>query len=195
MKTLLTITSITIVFTIGLLLAIPQVRSYIWDQIQVRIEVPVEVPYDPNELPLADLIRAESDRAGIPEVITLALAHVESGKSLEPFSTRFEPHIYNNQKASNDFDRRAMSSSHGLLQVMGFHAQNCGLKHWSQLYQPQRNIRCGLKILNDCLARYKSVATQSDRLTKALGCYNGDAVTYPLKVKAALADIVVNNLK
>lgn len=166
-----------------------------------RIEIPVdrivEVPIDPNERDLQTIITDESSRAGVPGLITLAMAHVESSTSLNQFATRFEPSTYTRIKADNDTTRRALASSHGLLQVMGWHASTtCKgiVRHWSELYQPVKNLRCGLKILNDCLGKFAKITDPSERVTKALGCYNGDGDTYPQLVKRALADLVIDRL-
>lgn len=170
-----------------------------WILSKVSIEVPVErlIEIDPNQKAIGELIIEESERAGVPEIITRAMATVESGHKLNPFATRFEPSVYARIKADDDVTRRALASSHGILQVMGFHAaETCKgiVRHWSELYQAQKGLRCGLKILNDCLGRLKNITDASERFTKALGCYNGDADSYPRLVKLALADLVIDNL-
>jgi len=170
-----------------------------WLLKQVSIEVPVErlIEVDPNQKAIGELIIEESERAGVPEIITRAMATVESGHKLNPFATRFEPSVYSRIKADDDVTRRALASSHGILQVMGYHAaETCKgiVRHWSELYQAQKGLRCGLKILNDCLGKASKIVDASERFTRALGCYNGDGDNYPRLVKLALADLVIDNL-
>lgn len=55
----------------------------------------------------------------------------------------------------------------GYMQVMPEHVKFCGLKHWSQLYDDEINIKCGVKIL-----AHELEATRGD-VTRALKRYNG----------------------
>lgn len=117
--------------------------------------------------------------------IVRAIIRVESadGKALN----RFEQATFNKRSDRNasQFDKWALSTSHGLMHVMGFNAKWCGLS-WYELYNDKKNLTCGIALLKDCLDKKKG------DVTKALGCYNGDPVAYPVKVKVALADIELN---
>lgn len=129
-----------------------------------------------------DLIIEISDFHKLDYTLIKAIVRVESGGIVT--ATRFEPAVYQRTAAKDDFERRAMATSHGLMQVMGFNAKSCGLE-WFELYDARNNLTCGMKILKDCLNRHKN------DVTKALGCYNGNLEVYPNKVKVALADIIL----
>lgn len=142
-----------------------------------------------------ELIKETAKKHGVPSEIVEAVIHVESGTSINPHRVRFEPKVFSGLKevrGETDIERRMRASSHGLMQVMGYNASLCGLK-WPELYQPVLNLECGLKILKSCLERHKTSSVEQ-QYTKAFGCYNGDPVVYPAKVKAALADLVIAKL-
>lgn len=67
----------------------------------------------------------------------------------------------------------------GLLQIMPANAKRCGLAHWSKLYEPEANVRCGVRILSEEMKTYNDVF-------KALVAYNGG----PRAVKTALPESV-----
>lgn len=87
--------------------------------------------------------------------------------------TRFEPHVYKQRSKIDshlpEIDRRAMASSHGPLQVMGYNAEFCGL-NWRDLYDPFHGIECGLKHLKQWVKRHPKDA---NRLFNGLASYNG----------------------
>lgn len=111
---------------------------------------------------LAPLVTLKAKAVGLPPELVKALVEVESGWKVD--AVRFEPKL---MKGSTE-EARAMASSHGLLQVLGSTAaQSCPtLKSWSELYDPAKNISCGVKILAEAKA-----ATGSTK--KALMAYNG----------------------
>lgn len=57
----------------------------------------------------------------------------------------------------------------GLMQVMPTNAKWCGLEHYSLLWEPSANIRCGVQILAEERRRFKG------DLMKALIAYNAGA--------------------
>lgn len=130
---------------------------------------------------LDQMIDAGAAEYGLDPNLIRAVVRVESSDGL--FLNAFEPHVYNRTTGRmSDFERRALSSSHGVMHVMGFNAKKCGIEWW-ELYDAQKGLACGIAYLKDCMKRHKN------DVTKALGCYNGDAEIYPKKVKIAYADI------
>lgn len=57
----------------------------------------------------------------------------------------------------------------GLMQVMPFHIKTCGYKHVSELYDEEKNIVCGVRILSLALKN------QRNNVILALKEYNGGA--------------------
>jgi len=163
---------------------------------RIRSHFAVEVPryvdkvvYEEPET--EQIIKDASERYGLPEILLQAVIDVESGGRN---ASRFEPRKYEtDNKAQSEFERLMRNTSHGRMQVMGFNASTCGLT-WQDLYQPSKGIDCGAKILRNCYQR-STGKTEAQKLTQALGCYNGDPVRYPEKVKAALIDRLVTDRK
>lgn len=65
----------------------------------------------------------------------------------------------------------------GLMQVMPFNAKHCGLESSRELWVEEKNIHCGVKILDENLARYDG------DVISALAAYNGghERVAKPVK--------------
>lgn len=112
---------------------------------------------------LKPLVELKARAAGLPPELVYALVEVESGWKVD--AIRFEPKL---MKGSTE-EARMMASSHGLLQILGSWAKSgsCpGVNSWADLYDPAKNVSCGVKILAEAKA-----ATGSTR--KALVAYNG----------------------
>lgn len=115
-----------------------------------------------------------------------SMIKVESAGS----QTRYEPRVAINRAMADinlkPEDRQAMASSHGLMQIMGYNASQCNLS-WKDLYQPELNIRCGLKLLKGWI-RASTGKNARERLYNALAKYNGGyrpasmSYAYALKV-------------
>lgn len=74
-------------------------------------------------------------------------------------------------KAESNGKRFAVSKAGalGLMQVMPFNAKRCGLEHYGELFDPEKNIACGVKILAE------ELKTHGHDPVKALQAYNGGA--------------------
>lgn len=149
-----------------------------------------------NVIGIKDLIRKESSAAKINPLITLAILHQESGKGLRTDRLRYEPHLLPKVKRTpgmTEAEARMQVTSIGLLQVLPiYHLDRCTLKSYSQLFDPQTNIKCGLKVLNDCAAKYKGT-DKVQRLKEALHCYNGSA-KYVEEVFQRIAELTVERI-
>lgn len=100
---------------------------------------------------------------GLDPVLVQAVIAVESsgGKYLY----RFEPGIYNRlSKVRNEQERRMLSSSHGIMHVLGITAKAKGV-HWSELYDDSTALETGISILANCKERGKTNY-------RMLACYN-----------------------
>lgn len=118
---------------------------------------------------LDDLAEKEALIAGINPALIRALIHVESrGKKFA----------------------ESPVGAIGLTQIMPFNAKRCGLEHYSQLWEPHTNIKCGVQILSEELKTYKG------NVTNALIAYNGgaSAVNKQLPVCVGYAKDVLNKM-
>lgn len=152
----------------------------------------VEVPVDPDDAPLDHIIEEAAERHELPPDLLRAVARQESSSG--KYLYRFEPRVFARVKGPEQ-ERRALASSHGVLHVLGTTAREVCDLHWSRLYSPTVGIDCGARVLASCLKRAPSSLPYAQRITRALGCYNGDRVGYPARIKAQLADIVIERWK
>ena len=92
------------------------------------------------------------------------------------------------EAGARDDEVTALSTSFGLMQVIfGLHRESCGLKSPIELFEPRKNIACGVKWLKHCFNRRGDVR-------KALACYNGsgaNAEEYADEVLKRLANKMV----
>lgn len=84
--------------------------------------------------------------AGINPSLVRAMMHVES--------------------SGNEFAESHVGAI-SYMQIMPFNAKRCGLKHYSQLWQPENNIRCGVQIIGE------ELKATGGNLRRALERYNG----------------------
>lgn len=134
---------------------------------------------------LEPLVTLKAKAAGLPPELVKALVDVESSWKVD--AIRFEPKL---MKGTTD-EARMLASSHGLLQVLGSWAKSgtCpGVRSWSDLYDPAKNITCGIQIL----AQAKQ---QTGSTRKALLAYNGGMTCAARSCPAAEshANKVLNN--
>lgn len=57
----------------------------------------------------------------------------------------------------------------GLMQVMPEHVPHCGYQHFSELYDEEKNIKCGMRILKE------AISNQKGNIIRALKEYNAGA--------------------
>lgn len=150
-----------------------------------------------------ELIKDISKAEGISPVITEAMALQESGELsrtdrvneepalLKPYRDRdgkLRPARIRPPQGLNQIEKQMWASSHGLMQIIyGFHKERCGLKSFTELYDPETNIRCAIKILKENLKTYDNVRNPRQKLQLALRDYNGsgpDADAYAASVIA-----------
>lgn len=131
-------------------------------------------PVEYSESDIYEFIDVESRLAGVNPSVIHAMIHQESGGN-----SKVESH----------------AGAIGLMQVMPFHTgKTCDLKHWSELYDEEKNIRCGIKVFTLALK------SQNGNLVHALEEYNGGAKAigkYPESIayaKAVLARLARQSL-
>lgn len=147
----------------------------------------------PLELSTENLITSISKEYGINPILTLAVIHQESGRRLRTDRLKFEPKLYGKWKGTSDEETRMLATSIGLMQVIpGFHAKSCNLQSYSDLFDTETNIRCGLKVLTDCLKYNQKAGSKLGQYRAALQCYNGSSV-YADEVLSRLGELVLEN--
>lgn len=155
-------------------------------------QTPIARTYDIDEL--RKMVTDEATAQGVSSILALAVAQHESGWQVD--ATKYEPAYLNHQTCrgiGHPDRRRLCASSHGIFQVMfSIHKNACGLDTFSQLYDPQIGIRCGVKVLSDCVHRWEN-APKWQRINKALVCFNGSE-DYPPKVLVELGSLVAEGL-
>lgn len=132
-------------------------------------------------------IEAVTSAHGLPKELLAAIVDTESAYQID--AMRYEPRVYERLKSAPPNARMALASSHGLAQVMGYHAKDtCGLKSWVELTDPSKNLACAVTILNLNLKSAKG------DVWTAVKMYNGSgdkADSYANKVLANFTNLVV----
>lgn len=145
---------------------------------------------------IENIIRLESKAAGVDPLITLAILHQESGRGLRTDRLRYESHLLSKVKRTpgmTDAEAKIMVTSIGLMQVIPmFHLKRCNLKSYSELFDPEVNIECGLRVLQHCADQHKSKG-KVEKLKGALHCYNGSAA-YAEEVFQRIAELTIERI-
>lgn len=132
-------------------------------------------------------IEAVTKEHGIPKELLAAIVEAESAYQTD--AMRYEPVVYERLKNVPQNSRQALASSHGLAQVMGYHAQQtCGLKSWIELTDPSKNLACAVIILN------RNLKDSKGDVFTAVRMYNGSgakAEAYANKVLAKFTNLIV----
>lgn len=130
--------------------------------------------------PLEFLVETKAKEAGVNPELIKALIDVES--SWNPNAIKFEPNIF--KKTGN----RMLSSSHGLMQILGLNAtpRVCpGINSWFTLYNPEQNLSCGIHILKTNILKTGSIYSALVAYNGGLGCTSKlcpSAIQYANKV-------------
>lgn len=142
----------------------PDVRGWLPERV-VQVEIPK------RERSIEQLIAEVPPKYGVSPTLAAAIASKESNGRRD--AIRFEPsQMARAGKVSRNPDQqRAYASSHGVFQVMGYHAPRFNLS-WSDLYDPETNAEVAMSILKDCLDRHEG-KKRYEQLRAALCCYNG----------------------
>lgn len=129
----------------------------------------VEVERKPR--PVKELIENIPPEYGISPLVMSVIVERESGGRND--AIRYEPgQMPRAAKLTKNAEKqRALASSHGLAQVMGWWAPEFKLE-WFQLYDPETNIKAASAILKRCMDK-QTAKTKTERLRGALACYNG----------------------
>lgn len=131
-----------------------------------------------NDLPLEDLIQVVAKEYNISNIILETVTIKESNFGDENYLYRFEPRVYEQRRKLDykltESERRAMASSHGITQIMGYRAKpDCGV-HWSKLYDNKVALRCTAHImLQNIEVAASKKRTKSEVLWTAFKLYNG----------------------
>lgn len=161
-----------------------------------RRQVTEKIKEVEKPLGIAGIIEKESRAAGIDPLITLAIIHQESGPSLRTDRVKREKHLVKKFKTEawmNPVEVELQASSMGLMQVIpGYHLKTCGLSSFVDLFDPQKNIRCGLTVLKNCAKQFTG-SSKSARLKHALKCYNGSSA-YAQEVFQRIAELTVEKI-
>lgn len=147
-----------------------------WSGFSIPVEVRERIVYrEPLKPSIDDLMQTIPAKYNIPPILARAIMEQESGGKRD--AIRYEPGQRDRAKkagAKTEGDIMALASSHGLLQIMGWHAPRYNIS-WSDLYDPETNVEVGMAILRDCLDR-KRASKKYDWYFQALACYNGSEV-------------------
>lgn len=153
-----------------------------------------KVLVSPETAPTSEIIKIVAAENRINPILLQSIIDVESGGKND--AIRFEPAVYGRINRRGSDEERMLASSHGLMQVMGYHAEKtCGLKSWAELYNPTINIRCGARILLSSLQSSARGESRASNLRTALVRYNGvgeQAEKYAGKVMERIAELIIN---
>lgn len=146
---------------------------YNYEDFSSVLKTKSEAPLVVKKQSLAESISLISSQNGVSPLLSLAIVDQESGGKID--AIRFEPsqierarRVVGNKSAD---ELHQYASSHGLFQIMGYHAKRFNLS-WVDLYKPETNITIGTKILAECINKSKKVS-KYDRIFDGLVCYNG----------------------
>lgn len=138
-------------------------------------EMRVKVLPAPN---LDSVLKIVSSEYDIPLFVLQAIADKESSYGRNLYA--FEPDTFirrtSADRSLSENERRMMSSSHGVLHVMGYVAQQSCHLSWPSLYNTLLGVRCGAKILRDNLNSVRQLPTAEARLRSALKLYNSGSL-------------------
>lgn len=152
---------------------------------QVEKIVQVEKP----EPSIEELLKTLPTQYSIDPVLVASMIEQESGYKKD--AIRFEPGQMGRaaKLTKNPEQQKMFASSHGLMQIMGWHAPKYGLS-WADLYKTQTNFELGLTILKNCIDRNKEKQGY-EKYYSALACYNGSE-TYSEIVMKRYAKVLIN---
>lgn len=149
---------------------------------------------------LHNIISRISKEYKISPIITKAIIKKES--NFKNDAIRFEQ-TWKNQYASkisripgeNDHTYDMNFYSIGLMQIgYGLHKTFCGLNSYTDLFKPEINISCGLKIIRSCLER-SNISSQGQKIKQCIKQYNGGgerAETYSIDILSDIATELLN---
>lgn len=142
----------------------------------IDVIAPIQ-PTNTNPKTLSQIIDSEANLAILDPKLIHAIIKIES--NYNTLAERYEPKLN--------------TSSIGLMQILRTNSKFCGLNHYSALFDPSTNIKCGILILKSAIARQKSVLgaliefNGGPNCSKNPTCY-AQASNYSAKILAELAE-------
>jgi hypothetical protein len=110
-------------------------------------------------------------------------------------AVKFEPHHMERVKkyTKNDGEKRMLSSSHGVWQIMGWHFAE-RKQHWFEAYDAEKSTHMAMTIWSECRTRMcKEGVSKYECLEKVAGCWNGSK-EYARKFMVELSKRVINRM-
>lgn len=153
---------------------------------------PTEVKQDYSRADIEHYIETVGvEQCGIDASIWHALIQQESGYNNKAY--KFEAHVVPRVKGmtKDPRDIPMLASSHGALQIMGYHAVKAGYK-WQDLYDLDVAFGVGCKLLKDCYSRAKGAGKA--KLSSMFACWNGNA-QYGTKVTQQVERTIFDNMR
>lgn len=191
--------------------------AYEWGRERVTITKVVERVeiLEPEKVPLLDLINQTAQEEGVHPAIIQAIAMQESGGELDPLrAVRYEPCLLYGctrkdgtwrkaeivpPKGLTEAERMFWASSIGPFQIIyGFHYRLCELKHFSELYDVTKGLRCAIRIVKQKLKETARIREPGDRMREVFKRYNGggaDAQAYSIKTMGHLDNILMQGFQ
>lgn len=165
--------------------------------------LPVEASTEPpSDKDIVRLVRYYSHKAGLNEVVGLAVLSQESRMS--QYRHRYEEgweRDYGKKvpcpKDWNKSECKLLYSSIGAMQIsFPIWHKFCGVNHPVELFQLDKNIECGIQILTNCLYENREESDNGRLLRICIRKYNGSgaaAERYAAKVIERLADFAISD--
>jgi hypothetical protein len=159
---------------------------------EIAQEKPREIP--PQER-LYLKVKSRAEAAGVPPNLAIAMVRVGS-QDMRPDHVRFDPDLFASMKKEawmTPEEFRLEASAMGYMRVtFGPHKKECELKSFGELLQEDINLDCGLRVIRNCLSKYKRLKGP-DKVEAALKCYNNDP-EYAPQVFGALLDLATEGM-
>lgn len=155
-----------------------------------------------NEAKIEEIVTVYSSKYGVNPIVAWSIIDKES--SLNPNRVRFEQgwkddygKSYPKPSWMNPIEYDLTFSSFGLMQVSYIIWKDfCRLNSYTDLFIPERNIDCGLKIIRQCLEDNKHITKNGQRLRLCLKQFNGSgpkADQYANDAMARIADYTIED--
>lgn len=162
-----------------------------------------QINNEPIEEDLETIINVTSLKYGINPIITKAIIKQESDfqsdalRYEEKWKLQYQNSIKRKSGESEESWKMNFKSI-GLMQIgYGIHKDFCNLNSYTELFDPKKNIECGLKIFKECLDD-QDLSEEGAEIKYCLKRYNGSgnaAENYSVEVMSRIAMNILNNKK
>lgn len=185
-----------------------QTKDFLGDSLGIVKVVTVETNIPDEDIKIK--IDKYASTFGLNEIVPMAVADKES--KMDQFRWRYEQTWYDSYHETrpapshyNPEEIKMYYASIGIMQISyPIWKEFCGVTHPMQLFNIDTNIKCGVRILADCLHKNRSVQKNADRLRICYTAYNGSGlkaeryasdvmsmlVNYTIEDKALLSEMV-----